>query len=377
MSAGRIISTILRHDAKTASYKIALIRAINDVILGFPLMGAVRDFDQVAVPLRMLAEFWIAYYWPFVGREPIIQGRPQGIKQDVSFRRRLQALRNRFEELVGAYDDSDGYFLVGEMRSSRKAKTYPSGLRDLYDDAIKHLVVAIKQPIHYAGPGEWSVFPRPRTWKFLRASVNAVAVPGTLENDTCVLIPVSLWNEFLSVSLWVEALCVHEWALFTELISGKKRGKVYEALTQRPDNRRPLTWERNQIEILMLEGHMFFCPWSKVRLTEQTYDLDHLIPLAVYPTNELWNLIPAERTFNRRVKKDKLPRHDRLESLASSLAQSYSLYGHSNELGLTLEQDALNRFGKPSNPTELPIFLSYEVKMFIEAIKSSRNVAEF
>jgi hypothetical protein len=53
--ASRLISTILRHDRKQTSYKLALLRAINDVALAYPLtpppgMG-------VAVPLRVLAEW--------------------------------------------------------------------------------------------------------------------------------------------------------------------------------------------------------------------------------------------------------------------------------------------------------------------------------
>lgn len=377
MSAGRIISTILRHDTKTTSYKIALIRAINDIVLGFPAMGTVRDLDQVAVPLRLLAEFWIAYYWPFVGSASILQGRPQGSKQDISFRGSLQALRSGFEGLAGESSDSDGYFLVSEMRSLRRARTYPTDIQKLYNSAIKQITVALRQPIHYAGPGEWSVFPKPQTWEVLKFKGNVEAVPGTQDGDVCIVISVPLWSEFLSVSLWVEALCVHEWSLFTELISGQSRGKVYEALTQRPDNRRPLTWERNRIEILMLEGHVFFCPWTRKRLTTENYDLDHLIPLAVYPMNELWNLVPAERIFNQRVKRDRLPKIERLDDFQSNLIQSYDLYTLSPELDSTLKQDASSRFGGTFGSTPLPPFLAGAVRGLIESIKNSRNVAEF
>ena len=38
------------------------------------------------------------------------------------------------------------------------------------------------------------------------------------------------------------------------------RGDVYTLLTDRPDNRRPLDWERNQIDLLMMEGRVFECP---------------------------------------------------------------------------------------------------------------------
>jgi hypothetical protein len=34
--AGQLISTILRHDANVASYKIALLWAMNDVVTAFP-----------------------------------------------------------------------------------------------------------------------------------------------------------------------------------------------------------------------------------------------------------------------------------------------------------------------------------------------------
>ncbi|MHC5833904.1 MAG: hypothetical protein ACYT04_000000102365, partial [Nostoc sp.] len=75
MSSGsKIISTILKHDTKATSYKIALLRAINDVVLSFPDLRNLRA--DVAVPLRFLAQFWVAYYWPFVKpSEPILQGQ--------------------------------------------------------------------------------------------------------------------------------------------------------------------------------------------------------------------------------------------------------------------------------------------------------------
>jgi hypothetical protein len=65
--AGKVISTILRYDRKVTTYKLALVRAINDVALSFPGLG--DKGRDVAVPLPMLAEYWVAYYWPFV--EPL------------------------------------------------------------------------------------------------------------------------------------------------------------------------------------------------------------------------------------------------------------------------------------------------------------------
>ena len=67
------ISTILKHESKQNTYKIALVRAINDVALEFPHIG--DGARPIAIPLRLLAQFWIAYYWVFADPNfPIRQG---------------------------------------------------------------------------------------------------------------------------------------------------------------------------------------------------------------------------------------------------------------------------------------------------------------
>jgi hypothetical protein len=62
-----------QRDKKVNSYKLALARALNDVVLSYPdLYGTGLD---VCVPLRKLAEYWLAYYWPFVDpQDPVMQG---------------------------------------------------------------------------------------------------------------------------------------------------------------------------------------------------------------------------------------------------------------------------------------------------------------
>jgi len=373
-SAGAVISTILRHDAKTASYKIALIRSLNDVILGYPSID-IRNCQHIAVPLRKLAEFWIAYYWPFVGTNQLLQGRPQGSKLDISFRSKLTELRKFWDVLHGTSLESDGYFLIAEMRS-RHRLSYPDEFKNLYAEALSAIVHALRQPIRYAGPGEWTVFPKPLRWASMNQS-RLMAIPDTINQDLCLLVSAELWTEFLSVSLWVEALCIHEWALFTESLAGVSRGKIYEALTSRPDNRRPLTWERNYIELLMMEGHRFVCPWTDKVLSQKNFDLDHLIPLAVYPINEMWNLVPSDRYFNQRIKRARLPRHDRTANLPQKLTQSYKTYGLLKELDNVLKRDSQMRFGDFSYHANFYSALGHSVTSFIEAVRNFRNVDEF
>jgi len=54
----QLIATILKHDTKTTSYKLALVRALGDLVLSVP--DAAPRTQAVALPLRWLAELWVA-----------------------------------------------------------------------------------------------------------------------------------------------------------------------------------------------------------------------------------------------------------------------------------------------------------------------------
>ena len=260
-SSAQILSTILKHDKKQSSYKIALLRAINDVVLNFPDLNK-ADHD-VAVPLRMLAQYWVAYYWPFVApEEPIFQGQRsrsnddcKELRNDMCFRPQLTALRQQWEEVFSnSSRPSDGFFLINELRIPRKAKTYPTSLHRAYQDTLKAIIEALKQPIKHAGLGKETVFEQQK--KLSELGDNIVKIPGTEQKEKCLVIQNELWDTFKKMSLWVEALCIHEWCLFTERIQQENpnladRGLIYTLLTDRPDNRISLSWERNKIDILL------------------------------------------------------------------------------------------------------------------------------
>jgi hypothetical protein len=139
---GSTISAILRHDNKNTSYKIALLRAINDVVLAFPDLA--NGEQDVARPLRMLADRWIAYYWPFVGPQTsILQGpisqRDGQIRQDMSFRSELTRLYHAWEQFIdSSAQPSDGYLLIADLRVDRLRQQYPVQVIDAYTAARRH-----------------------------------------------------------------------------------------------------------------------------------------------------------------------------------------------------------------------------------------------
>jgi hypothetical protein len=180
------------------SYKIALLRAINDVVLAFPDLAAGEQ--AVAIPLRMLADRWIAYYWPFVGPQaPVLQGpisqRDGQIRQDMSFRSELARLSSAWEQFIGSTaQPSDGYLLVADLRLERLREQYPAQVLEAYTAARRAIIDALQMPIRYAGPRgqEWAVFPRPALARSLGPQI--VRVPGTRPDDRCLLVDVGVHN---------------------------------------------------------------------------------------------------------------------------------------------------------------------------------------
>ena len=53
IASDNVISTTLKHDSKVTSYKLALLRAINDVVLTYPELRTHQS--DMAVPLKLLA----------------------------------------------------------------------------------------------------------------------------------------------------------------------------------------------------------------------------------------------------------------------------------------------------------------------------------
>lgn len=390
-SAGMVISTILKHDAKITSYKIALLRAINDVVLSFPDLRSYRQ--DIAIPLRLLAEFWVAYYWGFTQIDrPIWQGQRATTskeialssdnkrKNDMAFRPALTRFRELWEHSLGSVArPSDGFFVINELRVPRKRKTYSPTLLDAYQQVLKDISKTLEMPIQYAGPGNWTVFEKPKQFKDLND--RAIAVPSTQPHEKCLIVKADLWQVFREMSLWVEALCIHEWCLFTESIkqdeSSLDRGHIYKLLTDRPDNRRPLTWERNKIDLLILEGNTFICPWTQREITQGVaYDLDHLLPVSVYPINELWNLVPADPKFNSHVKRDRLPTIERLQQAQPYFELAYSQYNASKSLSHVLQEDAAIRFSRLRQDL-FAASLAHAVADFIGQVAETRNLSRF
>ncbi|KEF34341.1 hypothetical protein RDMS_08050 [Deinococcus sp. RL] len=383
LDVSKLIQGILRHDKKLNTFKMALIRALNDTALNF---AALRGKGEgVAVPLRVLAEWWIGYYWPFMDAErPIMQGprvfREGVLRQDVAFRKLLTELKELWRaSLFGSDRPSDGAVLVSEMKVNAHATGYGLEMQRKYGQTVRAVMKCVEQPITYAGGAseQYAVFSRQKRLCDLPQGV--VPLPGTGTDELCVVVPDAMWEGFKFYSLFIDALCIHEWSVFTESVSqeieGVSRGTVYQALTDRPDSRRPLTWERNRIDLLLMEGEKLHCFWTGKPLTLGGYDVDHIIPVATYPINDLWNLVPAEPSFNQHTKRALMPADEWRGILPQRLTETYSFYERSPSLNEALRRSSRLRFTDEQIAT-LPK-LAEAVTTMVFSVAESKNTPRF
>jgi hypothetical protein len=193
-----------------------------------------------------------------------------------------------------------------------------------------------------------------------------------------------LWRAFGDLALWVDAPCIHEWALLTERFAARDprptdRGAAYRLLTAQPGARRPLTWERHQIRVLLREGATFACPWTGRAIARETeYALDHLLPVALRPINDLWNLAPTDPRFNTAVKRDRLPSPARLTAALPRLAATYALYARSPTLGGALREDVGRRFARAlGDERDFPDAVAKATIDLIERFAAACNLPRF
>jgi hypothetical protein len=126
-----------------------------------------------------------------------------------------------------------------------------------------------------------------------------------------------------------------------------------------------------------MEGHSFVCPWTEKRIRQsEEYDLDHLLPLSIYPINELWNLIPADPDFNSNQKRDRLPSTERLIRAEQPLINAYEHYTISKGLNQALHEDVALRFSGITVPN-FSEGVTAAVLNFLASVAEARNVARF
>jgi SAM-dependent methyltransferase len=295
-----LIRHIILNDDKSSTYKLALLRVLSRI--ADSSAGYARDTDDgyVAVPLGLVGLYWIRLFKPLLLND--LPQSPTNRGYD-----RLGFAKEGFRNLA---DVSHLDLRIGMLFGSERSAALHSALRDACDTITN-------MPAHfitYATGG--AVFPIKRGRRISKPAALHIDLPY-LSSFGELLIPRHLWRALQRFDVWIEPALVAEWSRLISVYAERQRREIAEAkiagAMKWSDPSRDVRIARDQAIRLMGTGKLH-CVWSGRSLTPGSLHVDHCFPWAVWPCDDLWNLLPAHREVNQNQKRDRLPGAEVLRS---------------------------------------------------------------
>lgn len=313
------IESVLKHDKKVATYKLALLRAFCD--MADRDAGAVSWLGNgyVGMPVQALAECWLHYYWPLMAAPlhiPQSNIDAPGSSKPPAFRQALEQLIR----LAQAEYGTDPVVTYSLCMLGWKKNNLPSLLATQLHTTLSVLSrTLIVGPVQHAAQGEMFCYDKA---------------------SKLVLLEVDLWREFCLSGYWIRDSLLLRWAELCERFSQRinpaiHRGVVLPYLIQPEDPER----EQGLARRLYAEASPLTCVWSDRSINMATMDIDHVLPFSLWHNNDLWNLLPAASAVNR-AKSDKVPTPEFLRRRQDAIVSNWRF---AQQIETTVFQHELQR----------------------------------
>lgn len=290
-----LLRHIIVNDSKSSTYKLALLRVL--VRIADSATGLVEDVDDdtVAVPLGLVALYWIRTFKPLleagVPQKPMNR-KGTGLGFVKAGFRDLKCVSPYSLRLGARFTDPAGTALLKALRDAR----------DIISRMPAHHITypGSEQQVFIAGPERAR-----RTHSFVLDS-------GFLRSFGSLRIPRHLWQAMSRYAAWIEPALLNEWIGLMRSYEGDARRTYDEhmALLRWLDPEHDTRQVRDLVLKMREQKRTLYCLWSGRRLRDN-FAIDHCIPFAAWPCNDLWNLFPSDRTVNQK-KGEKLPSADSL-----------------------------------------------------------------
>ncbi|SMY17464.1 class I SAM-dependent methyltransferase [Photobacterium aquimaris] len=295
------VRQIIVNDAKSATYKLALLRTLLHIADAHPGAVRSREDNKVRLPLGLVALYWIRQFKRLIDID--IDGA--GIQQTSDSKKGLGFVKpqgwNKLTHL-SADDLSIGALFVGD-----EAKALQTAIRDTLKTIQDGPVTFI-----YQGTKKNTLFQMER--ERVPTKDTFVLELGSLAEFGHFVLEESLWECLRLYSSWIEPLVVNQW--ITEMRRYKlneQRGialQTYYDCLKWIDESHDTRGVRYKITALQQNGIELESVWSGKRL-QADYQVDHCLPFAYWPNNDKWNLLPASKIENNQ-KRARVPTRRRL-----------------------------------------------------------------
>lgn len=285
---------LLRHviinDSKSSTYKLALLRVL--VRIADSATGLVEDVDDdtVAVPLGLVALYWIRAFKPLI-EQNVPQKPPSRNETGLGFvKEGFRALRE-----ISPYS-----LRLGARFTGPQARALLAALRDARNTITQ-------MPAHFI------TYPGQDHQVFVAQKARAPQTNDfTLDNLFLrsfgqLLVPRHLWQAMSRYAAWIEPALIAEWIDLMQSYEGDTRRTYDEhlALLRWLDPEHDTRLVRDFALKVRERNQALYCLWSGRRLNDQ-FAIDHCLPFAAWPCNDLWNLFPSHPSVNQK-KGDRLP----------------------------------------------------------------------
>jgi 2-polyprenyl-3-methyl-5-hydroxy-6-metoxy-1,4-benzoquinol methylase len=298
------IESVLRNDKKSATYKLALLRALCDLAERDDAAVLWRPDNIVSIPILNIAEVWLIYYWPLLDTVSLVpQNNAEASEgRSIAFRSELNELIHLCYQYFQAETATFSLFYLEWKKGS-----LPENIRKVLTKALKKIANTIKVgPVKYADNGAMFSFDK---------------------KTSSVLVDAELWREFCLTGYWVKDSLLLRWSELTEQFSKKlsspiTSGEVLNLLLTHPQIDREQSLAR---KIYLSDPNITLrCVWSGRHLDSRTLDVDHVLPYSLLRNNELWNLLPAHKKVNNE-KRAKIPSSQQLNQSKDFIIENWQL----------------------------------------------------
>lgn len=288
-----LLRHIILNDDKASTYKLALLRVLCRIADGAAGYARGVDEGRVAVPLGLVALYWIRLFKPLLAAS--LPQHPTNIGDE-----NLGFVKEGFR---GLKTMSHLDLRIGTLFGGEQSVFLHAALRDA-------CYTITRMPATYMTyPNGAAVLPVNRIGRVPRLGSIRLE-EAYLSSFGEMRVPRHLWRALQRFDVWIEPALVAEWSRLIKFYAERQgrrieEGAIASAMTWSEPSRDVRTAREQALRLI--EAKPIYCVWSGQRLSAATLDIDHCIPWAAWPCDDLWNLLPAHRHVNQSQKRDRLP----------------------------------------------------------------------
>lgn len=310
------INKIIERESKSSTYKFALLRGTIEIIQESSPFIEISD-DRVHIPLGLLIEKWILFYYPIFDSGIFI---PQ-INGSTNL-----AFTPYLAKVIAHYNAIGGFSVFyNDLHSKGIPKEIVPEFIQLVDCLSKTIT---SMPMKYIGTSVnnkyYSIynfeFRRKSKWSSKITSGHLVEKIGTFS------IPLNYFEVFRLLGSFINGTqsILFKWAEFSVKASKDKLSinTVFNDFLKHPVTERDIFVASNIYKDQRIKNGFVPCVWTNSKL--RLYDIDHVIPFSVLKNNDLWNLLPASSKINN-IKRDNIPTPEIIESRKDSIIRYWEL----------------------------------------------------